>query len=313
MNVLRCFALLSIVAWMMLLPMVQARSPLAQRHLETLQRDYSQTNRWEALDPVDVREYVLPLTSLGEEEVDWLPVLRPLAHELTQNAQTPLEAAMVLNRYLWKRIGVIYSTKREKANQDPLHSIRLGLASCSGLSILLVDACRSLGIPARVVGCLWRHKPGNHSWVEVKSNGQWYPLGAFEDCPPDQLWFLDDAAQADAGSARYAIYAACATPGNAVFYGWGVPAENVTQHYVKAHTSAQASIRIYYAAERNGERVSVPFRVNGHAYTTPGPLQDLNDYTVIELSEVAPFEVEMEGNRYRYECQPGAIIVEQLP
>lgn len=291
---------------------ILAQSSLAQQHTDALRTDYAVSNRWETITAEDLREYVLPLTSLGETEVAWLPVLQPLARELTASTTTPLEAAMCLNRLMWKRINVIYSTKREKANQDPLHSMRLGLASCSGLSILLVDACRSLGIPARVVGCVWKNKPGNHSWVEVRSQGEWYPLGAFEDCPPDQLWFLDDAAAADGNDMRYAIYAACATPGKALFYGWNVPAENVTHRYVKA-TVAPATIKVFYAAQRNGQRVSVPFQVNGVNYETPGPLRDLNDYSVITLPKEGPFTLQMAGRTYHYEGKNGAIIVEELP
>ena len=36
-----------------------------------------------------------------------------------------------------------------------------GVATCTGLSILLVDACRSVGVPARIAGTpLW----SNNSW-----------------------------------------------------------------------------------------------------------------------------------------------------
>lgn len=291
---------------------VEGLSPVAQQHAKVLQTAFEKGNRWEAVSDEDLREYVLPLTSLGEDEVAWLPVLQPLAQEFSATAKTPLEAAMLINRHLWKRIQVIYSTKREKANQDPLHSIRLGLASCSGLSILLVDACRSIGIPARVVGCVWKLKPGNHSWVEVKSGGKWYPLGAFEDVPPDQLWFLSDAAAADGTDVRYAIYAARATSDGTRFFGWDVPAENVTAHYVKSKPATEGC-RIFYAVERHGARVAEPFSVNGVTYYSPGPLQDMNDYAEIVLPAPGPFEVQMQGKVYRYVGQNNQIIVEQLP
>ncbi len=252
-------------------------------------------NRWGIDDPELYREYIAPRTSLGETEVDWEPVLRPIVEELTRDAKTPLEAATLLNRHLWKRVGVIYSTKRDKPNQDPLHSMRIGLASCSGLSILLVDACRSVDIPARVVGCQWRFKPGNHTWVEVWSEGAWFPLGAFEDCSSDKLWFLEDAAAALPEDPRYAIYAARATPSpeSTRFYGWGVPADNVTARYLKTRKADPSVARIFIAAERNGERVEHPFTVNGRAYRTPGPLRDLNDYTVVEVPRGESFVLDV--------------------
>ncbi len=272
------------------------------------------TPRWTFDDPELHRQYIAPRTSLGETEVDWEPILRPLAEELTRDAQTPLDAALLLNRHLWKRIGVIYSTRREKPNQDPLHSIRLGLASCSGLSILLVDACRSIGIPARVVGCQWRFKPGNHTWVEVYSGGEWFPLGAFEDCPPDKLWFLDDAANALADDPRYAIYAARATPSpeGTLFYGWGVPADNVTARYLRASATAPTLARIHISAERTGQRVAVPFTVNGKTYTTPGPLRDLNDTTTLELPRGGSFILEIEGQRIPFHAEPNLRLIISL-
>src|SRR6478752_4758171 len=50
-----------------------------------------------------------------------------------------------------KNLKVGYSTERRAANQSPSESRESGKASCTGLSILLSDACRSVGIPARLV------------------------------------------------------------------------------------------------------------------------------------------------------------------
>lgn len=271
-------------------------------------------NRWERVSPEVAREWVWPLTSLGEDEVEWFPVLEPLARALTEGCATPLEAARALNRELWARVGVVYSTKRDKANQDPLHSMRIGMASCSGLSILLIDACRSVGIPARLVGCQWRKKPGNHSWVEILSGGAWHALGAAEECAPEALWFLPDAAEAVADEPCHAIYAARATPapGGTRFYGWGVPAENVTARYAGA-TPRPAGVRVHIAAERGGERVAMPFRVNGETYVTPGPRQDMNAYATVLFPSNQVFTLEIGGQTLRRRAEPGAIYVERLP
>ncbi len=281
-------------------------------HFVQMAQRFSTGNRWEALAPELLREWVWPQTSLGEEAVDWFPVLAPLAEEITAKSPTPLAAARALNQHLWARVGVRYSPKREKANQDPLHSIRLGMASCSGLSILLIDACRSVGIPARLVGCFWRTKPGNHSWVEVSSGGRWFPFGAAEDCEPEALWFLSDAAEAVADDPRYAIYAARATLPEAGtrFYGWGVPAENITARY--ARSEPHTAVRVFIAAERHGARVSVPFRVNGTTYYTPGPERDLNDYATLSFPSNGLFFLEIEGRTLQRRATPGAIYVEQL-
>ena len=52
----------------------------------------------------------------------------------------------------------------------PMSTMVFGYASCTGISILYVDALRSVGIPARLVGTpAWHGKEndGNHNWVEV--------------------------------------------------------------------------------------------------------------------------------------------------
>ena len=69
-----------------------------------------------------------------------------------------------------------------RPNQSPKESIEQGLASCTGLSIVLIDACRSVGVPTRLVGTpMWANKAGNHTWVEIW-DGDWHFTGA---CEPD--------------------------------------------------------------------------------------------------------------------------------
>jgi len=53
---------------------------------------------------------------------------------------------------------------------DPMSIISYGYASCTGLSILLINALRTFGIPSRLVGTpAWNGEVenGNHNWVEV--------------------------------------------------------------------------------------------------------------------------------------------------
>ena len=72
-----------------------------------------------------------------------------------------------------------------------------GYASCTGLSILLVDACRSVGVPARIAGvAAWTGMPGNHTWVEVWDHGSWHPVGASESKKLGHAWFLKAASKA---------------------------------------------------------------------------------------------------------------------
>src|SRR5690606_489437 len=63
---------------------------------------------------------------------------------------------------------------------------------CEEMVIFYVDACRSVGIPARMAYCpYWAVSDNNHAWVEVfGSDGLWHYTGGCE--PKDQLddaWF----------------------------------------------------------------------------------------------------------------------------
>ena len=125
-------------------------------------------------------ETILPYASINERRDNWRADFRERFAPLVEGAQTPGEAAAMLNNGVFKQVGVIYSTKRPKADQSPYESMEAGMASCTGLTVLLVDACRSQGVPARFVGApLWTDGSGNHSWVEVWDDG-WHFTGAAE-------------------------------------------------------------------------------------------------------------------------------------
>ena len=98
-------------------------------------------------------------------------------------ARRPARRPQMLNRSVFPKLKVSYSTQRKKPHQSPSESIEQGKASCTGLSIILSDACRSVGIPARLVGTpLWTNNSGNHTWVEIWDDG-WHFTGACEPTP----------------------------------------------------------------------------------------------------------------------------------
>ncbi len=152
---------------------------------------------------------ILPYANVNERREDWRSDFSVRFADIIKDAQTPSEAAVLLNQEIFNRVGVKYSTKRPKADQSPFESMEAGLASCSGLSILLIDACRSVGVPARFAGTpLWYNKSGNHSWVEIWDEG-WHFTGAAEPTG-DELnkgWFTGSAGKATKGHPDHAIYA----------------------------------------------------------------------------------------------------------
>lgn len=196
---------------------------------------------------------VLPYASLSERRDDWRAKLREICAPLVADCRTPGEAAHRLNQKLFPLLKVKYSTGRRRPDQGPLETMGSGIATCTGLSILLVDACRSVGVPARVVGTpMWANLRGNHTWVEVWDDG-WQFTGAAE---PDgqglnRGWFVHDAAQARADVPQHAIYASSFARSDLSFpLVWApaqrdVPAVNVTERYVaKAAPSADGSARL---------------------------------------------------------------------
>jgi poly(3-hydroxybutyrate) depolymerase len=161
--------------------------------------------------------YVLPYACVNEKREEWRSDFHRRFAPKVAGCKTPGEAAKLLNETIFKELGVSYHpTKRPKPDQSPSESIEAGYASCTGLTILLVNACRAVGVPARFVGTpLWTtgkgdeqgNHAGNHSWVEVWDGEMWRAIGASEPGELDACWFMENAAKADPTKAIHRIYA----------------------------------------------------------------------------------------------------------
>ena len=209
---------------------------------------------------------ILPYASLNEHRDDSRNKLREIAASLVKDCTTPGDAAQTLNRTIFKKLNVRYSTKRQKADQSAIESIESGLASCSGLSIFLVEACRSVGIPARVVGTpMWTNMHGNHTWVEIW-DGDWHFTGAAEPDAKglDHGWFKDDASKADDTKPEHRIYASSFRKTGIAFplvwdprIDW-VPAVNVTARYIAAVKLDEGKTRVLIRVidHENGKRIA---------------------------------------------------------
>lgn len=140
---------------------------------------------------------VLPYASIDEPRELWRPEFYQIAGEIVRACQSATEAAQALNRELFKRLNVHYNTTRKRNNQGPLSSVAEGKATCTGLAIILVDACRAVGVPARIAAVPeWSDKEGNHTWVEVW-DGDWFFTGAdeYDAKGLNRAWFNNDAAR----------------------------------------------------------------------------------------------------------------------
>lgn len=152
--------------------------------------------------------HVLPYASVNERRDDWREEFIERFLPMVKDLKSAEEAVEKLNIEVFRTLNVKYhATKRPKPDQSPAESIEAGYASCTGLSILLIDACRAVGIPARFVGTpSWTTVRGNHSWVEVFTD-QWRFVGACEPSRLDETWFLGNASKADETNPLNRIYA----------------------------------------------------------------------------------------------------------
>lgn len=239
--------------------------------------------------------HVLPYAVLDEPRHPWREQFLALATPIVAKAKTAEEAAQLLNQHFFDKIGVHYDTGRKRANQSPKESIELGKASCTGLSIILVNACRAVSIPARAVGIpMWPDRSGNHTWVEIHDGTRWRYTGADEYTAKglDHTWFSGRAAQARADQARHAIYATSWREQDTHFpLPWAstrktVSAINVTERYTGPAATAtseyQVGIRLFVDPDRRS-RIAAPGRLlledstKIAEFTTKGGTADLND------------------------------------
>ena len=188
---------------------------------------------------------VLPYACLTEERDGSRSFLRGKAAPLVAGCTSPAEAALRLNRELFNLLDVHYSEKGVRPDQAPFETIRRGRATCIGLSVLLVGACRAVGIPARVAGTpAWtsgRGNGGTHEWVEIW-DGDWHFLGAAEPYSEglDYAWFNEEASLALRDHPMHALYATSFRKTGLQFPLVWVPQErwvdavNVTDRYLAA-------------------------------------------------------------------------------
>ena len=269
---------------------------------------------------------VLPYAVVDEVRDSWRKELYGIFAPEVEGCATMYDAICAVNANTPRLTGVDYNTLREKTNQSPSESMRQGMASCTGLSILLVDAYRAVGIPARFVGTAsWHDNRGNHSWTEVWLDGEWRVTEYYFPSQLDHLWFMPDASKAKADDRTYAIYATRFAGGNDWFpMVWAdededgpieelpkwVGAENVTQHYIDlayeqytrhleagTHTFLRiAGYKEQGKTEQSGDRVAMGvdiFRGTEQmgGGLTAGELRDMNDFFSVLLPKNTEYEL----------------------
>ena len=209
---------------------------------------------------------VLPYASLDETRERWRPDFYKKCRDIVAKASTATEAAQALNSKIFNLINVHYNTGRKRPNQSPAESVEQGRATCTGLSIILVDACRSVGIASRVAGTpLWTNNRGNHTWSEIW-DGDWHFTGSdeYNAAGLNRGWFVGAAAKADKSNWQHSIYATSwKKTGTRFPMVWDIDATqvnafNVTDRYTggssRENTGDDLFVRVH---ERGGKRIEV--------------------------------------------------------
>jgi pimeloyl-ACP methyl ester carboxylesterase len=260
---------------------------------------------WHDAIPPDIfLNEILPYACVNETRDGWRPMLQKICAPLVADCKTPGEAACRLNEKVFDIVKVHYSTERKKADQSPGESMESGLASCTGLSILLVDACRSVGVPARLAGTpMWSNLRGNHTWVEVWDNG-WHFIGAAEPDAKglDHAWFEHDAAEAVADVPTHAIYAASFKKTGLVFpLDWApeinwVNAVNVTARYLPQTPviSEKFRLEVKVVEANSGKRIAAGVMVTDITNTAVR-YEGVGKGESADMNNVLSFEVPIGG------------------
>lgn len=291
---------------------------MPQRDLNTLTKDYLVENidlayqareatAWAKVIPEEIfLNDVLPYANLNETRDSWRKDLRDRFASEVKDCKTPGEAALKLNAKIFDVLNVHYhATKRPKPDQSPSESMKATFASCTGLSILLVDACRAVGVPARTAGTpAWTipkgdangNHAGNHTWAEIW-DGQWHFLGACENSKLSDTWFAGNASRADDSRVENRIYAASFKKTNMFFpLVWDmsiryVNAEDRTLFYTTKRTvkvtltDAKGDATAAHLTLRRGGMIVADMDVKGAASLT---LAGNQDYQAAITPEGAP-------------------------
>lgn len=272
---------------------------------------------------------VVAYANLNENRESWRKDFYERFKKYVAPCKTMREAIDSVNKNVRDELLVDYNTKREKPDQAPYESMRQHMASCSGLSILLTDAFRAVGIPSRVAGTpAWHDDRGNHNWNEVWIDGQWRFTEYYPSDDLDQSWFLTDAGKAIKEDVRKAIYAASFKPTGCYFpLVWDeniryVHAENVTDRYTSlyraqlAATPADGShvaLRVMVFkdkdhAEASGDRVATNldvFKGEKQLYggRSTGATQDMNDVLTFNVEKNQQYTVKFVNGKGEMQTQ----------
>ncbi len=207
---------------------------------------------WASAVPWDVfLNYVLPPWSVDEHRDDWRAFFLVTLLPFVEGSASLEEAAQFVNQHVWTlpQFGgnITFLANQTPEIMSPFQVIEAQHASCTGLSIFLVDALRAVGIPARLAGTpKWVTAPfpgGNHDWAEVLLPEGWSFADGGEPSPLgfNHTWFYPKPADGQIpGGSNHSIFAVSYAPGAETVtfplaWNWentDVHGFDVTEHYL---------------------------------------------------------------------------------
>lgn len=280
-----------------------------------------------------VSEAVEPDTIAHETPCDWRPVITPMAEEIVRDCGSAREAVLALAAKLPEVSGVHYSTERRKASMNALEALDEKKVSCTGQSIFLICALRSVGIPARMVGLLtWNHVLGNHTWAEAWFEGEWHMI-EYNEHDFNTPWVMENIGMLDPAELTQRIQALTPTGDEPYLTAYVLdkrilPAVNVSARYAQLARewydrsgTAAAGQRLMVDCEQRAD-APVPVRVETEAGecvsadTLPTTQDDMRRFARLTLprdTETRYFlRIGEEGERRPLLCTPAPVQILRL-
>lgn len=289
---------------------------------------------WSDAAPAElVQESVTPDIVAHETPCDWRPVITPMAEDIVRDCGSAREAVLSLASQLPAVSGVHYSTERRKASMNALEALAEKKVSCTGQSIFLICALRSVGIPARMVGLLtWNHVLGNHTWAEAWFEGEWHMI-EYNEHDFNTPWVMENIGMLDPQELTQRIQAL--TPAGDEPYLTAyvlekrlLPAVNVSARYAQLAQewydrsgSSAAGQRLMVDCEQRAD-APIPVRVETEAGecisadTLPTTQDDVRRFARLTLprdTETRYFlRIGEEGDRRPLLCTPAPVQILRL-
>lgn len=266
---------------------------------------------------------VLPYAVVNEPRDEWRTQFLQTFTPIVATCKTGAEAVLAIASQIQHILNVKYSTERRIPHQGVRESLQSGKVSCTGQSILLICALRSVGIPARMTGLLtWNHVQGNHNWVEAWSDGEWHMI-EYNEKEFNTPWVMSAISMLDPQKPENAIYATSwKNSGRNDFFPmiWearfnpssraiefppesrSVPAVNITERYMNMASDWVSRQPEYLPGSKlmlditdkvNGKKQRMPIKVVLKAEEgdilaegiSPGPADDMRKFLELQLPD----------------------------